>query len=132
MALTKDRNTKVQGQYRSSAPKAAAVKIFQGAMVSYNVAGFLKPSDNTVSEVFAGIADETVDNSGGAAGDKRCRLKRGAPFLMAEGALVQADVGNKVYCTADNVIANAGNVEVGTLLDFDETTGQAIVEPKHF
>lgn len=128
MALAKDRNTKAYGPYRTSKPKLAAVKAFQGGLLSYNAAGYLKPSDDTVGEVFAGIADATVDNSGGAAGDLRCPLKRG-PFMMDAGALVQADVGSPVYCTADDVIANAGNVAVGTLLDFDAETGQAIVDP---
>lgn len=128
MALTQDRNTRQPGQFRGSAPKVAAVQIFNGAMCSYNADGFIKPADNTAAEVFAGIADEAVDNSDGVAGDKRCRILRGR-FLMDAGALVQADVGNPVFCTADNVLAAAGNVAVGTLIDFDEATGQAIVDP---
>jgi len=129
MALTQDRNTRQVGQFRTVAPKVAAgVSIFNGAMCSYNADGFLKPSDNTATDTFAGIADQSVDNTGGADGAKRCRICRG-PFLMSPGALVQADVGGAVYCTDDDVIANAGNVPAGTLLDFDDASGQALVDP---
>lgn len=104
----------------------AAVKVFKGANVSFNAAGYAKGSADTASENFAGVAMETVDNSAGAAGDKFIRIWREGVSSMTCAGATQAWVGQDVYAVDDQTVALAAtttnDVKVGKVVGFVSAT----------
>lgn len=99
--------------------------IYRGALLKQNAAGFVAPCAAEAGAVFAGIAYEKCDNSGGSAGDKTCRVIRKGVFPMAGAGFTQADVGSKVYASDDQTVSTvqgANEQEVGTIVKFDSAT----------
>ena len=68
-ALTADRNTPRRVNEVFEAPVAAAVKIFAGALVALDASGDAIPGAVSTTITGFGRAEETVDNTAGAAGD---------------------------------------------------------------
>jgi hypothetical protein len=104
--------------------KVSNTKIFKGALVGVNASGYLVPmAHGTASLKFVGVANETVDNSAGSAGDKSLNLtKSGAFVFKAASGFSPAigDIGKDVYANSDweVQIATAGltnSYKVGTL-----------------
>jgi hypothetical protein len=85
--------------------KMSNTKIFKGAMVAVNTSGFVIPvAHGTASLKFIGIANETVDNSGGTAGDRSISITKGGSFVMkaiSGYTPAQADIGKEVYANTD-------------------------------
>jgi hypothetical protein len=85
--------------------KLAANKIYKGALVGVNSSGFLVPMAHaTASLRFVGVANETIDNSDGAAGDKSVNVTKCGSFVMkaATGYTPSiADLGAEVYILSD-------------------------------
>lgn len=102
----------------------AAVKIFNGAMVNKNAAGFAKKAGDVAGETFWGIAMETVDNTGGSAGDVKIRVKQRGRVKMAmgSGAATEADVLKQAYVTDDQDVdlaaTTTNDVAVGEIDEF--------------
>ncbi|MBA2718924.1 MAG: hypothetical protein H0U52_06755 [Chloroflexi bacterium] len=114
-ALAADRNFKLRagGYSRTIVAKlAAATKIYRGALVGKNAAGFVVPASDTAGLKIIGIADEQVDNTAGAAGDKEIRLTTGVAKFLNFGAdpVVQADMHGFCVVADDNTVRNAGAV----------------------
>lgn len=103
MALTADTNLVKQDGELLSLPMAAE-KIYQGALVKINAAGYAAKSAAEAGSTFAGIAYEQKDNSAGAAGDKVIRVENTGAFILPIASATQADVGSKVYAAADDVV----------------------------
>jgi hypothetical protein len=84
-------------------------------------AGLAAPGADTTACVFAGVAEEKKDNTGGAASALTIRVRRKGIFTFAYGAgdADQADVGLAVYITDDQTVDLAGvptnDVFVGTI-----------------
>lgn len=101
----------------------AAVKVFKGSILTFNSSGYADVGD--ASETFAGIAMETVDNSGGSAGDKSVRVWReGVVELNCSGAS-QATVGKNAFVSDDNTVhftSAAGLVPIGVVVGFVSST----------
>lgn len=90
------------------------VKIYKGAVVVIDSAGYLRPARNNATDrVVAGIADEFQDNTltGHAAGLKRCRVQSDRHFLLLCSATAsQASVGTPFYALDDQTVrATIGN-----------------------
>jgi hypothetical protein len=105
--------------------KMAAVKIFQGALVTVNAAGFLTNVVDAAGAYFAGIAVETVDNSAGAAGDKEIRVYRTGIVKLATSGAARSNVGDTVYASANDVVTftSAANRNiVGVMVEFESAT----------
>ena len=85
--------------------KASNVKVYKGAAVGINSSGYLVPmAHGTASLKFAGIANETVDNSAGSAGDKSVNITKSGSFVFKAASgytQAQADVGAEVYVNTD-------------------------------
>lgn len=114
MPLTQDRNTPFKDGETLPVPVAAATKIFAGALVVANAAGFAAPGSVATTLTYLGRAEETVDNTAGANGDKSIVVRRKKAFKFknhAADALVQADLGKTVYIVDDETVAktNGGN-----------------------
>lgn len=108
-----------------SAPMAVDI-IFRGAMLVHNAAGFLAPVTGAeAGAVFAGIAEEEVDNSGGSAGDLNCKYRKDARWLLTGTSFAQADVGTPVYGSDDQTVTKtfAANLpRIGVIDEFVSAT----------
>ncbi|HCF3995332.1 TPA: hypothetical protein NID78_006635, partial [Pseudomonas aeruginosa] len=85
MALTKDRNTPRRDGMQFNDPVAANAKIFAGSLVCLDASGNAVPGALSTTIAARGIAQEQVDNTGGAAGAKRIETRRGV-FQLANSA----------------------------------------------
>lgn len=112
MALTKDRDTKEKGNTVYDAPVAAAKKIYAGALVALDASGNAVPGATAATLKGFGRAEEQADNSAGAAGDIKVRVKRGV-FLFANSAdadlITRADIGNNCYIVDDQTVAKTSD-----------------------
>lgn len=123
--LTKDRNTKRRDGKQFSDPVAANTRIFAGALVGLNAAGYAGPAGVAFPKV-RGVAQEAVDNSTGAAGAVTVDLLRGC-FCFANSAgadqLTRADIYEFAYIADDQTLAKTdGGVSrpmAGVLVDVD-------------
>jgi hypothetical protein len=106
-------------------------KIYKGALVGTNASGYLVPmAHGTANLKFAGIANETVDNSAGNAGDKSVNVTKSGTFVLkaASGFTpAQADVGKELYSNTDweVQISAAGltnAVKVGRIVSLETTS----------
>lgn len=131
-ALTADRNTKSKHMGRSiSLRVAASTEIFKGAQVRLNATGFAIPGDDAAGgSDIQGVAEEHVDNSNGADGDLRVRVRKGTFLFANNGNVVQATVGQSVTCVDDQTVGLAADTTndhtVGTVDDFSDE-GQVAV-----
>ncbi len=104
--------------------KMGAVKIETGNIVGL-VAGFAQHAADSAGVRVVGIADETVDNTDGSAGDKTVNVRRKKAFKLANSAtnaLVQADVGADCYVEDSVTVSDNGatnDIVAGELLGID-------------
>lgn len=106
MALSQERNTQARHSGRWQYLIGAGVKIYAGALVAIEN-GYLVPGKTATGLLAQGRAEETVDNTGGAAGAQRVPAERGT-FLFANSAtdaVVQADVGKECFIVDDETVA---------------------------
>lgn len=95
---------------KHSLPMAASSTVYAGSMVMLD-GGYAKAGADSATGVGVfGIALSTVDNSAGSAGDLSVIVQEGR-YLMATGAITQADVGAIAYvsddATAETTTANS-------------------------
>jgi Ca2+-binding RTX toxin-like protein len=96
------------------------VRIWRGALVCVDSSGYLVPASDTANLRFVGVAFESVDNSGGANGAKKCRvIKRGTFVYNRVGSFSQSDLGAVVRAVSDNEVAKTttNNIAVGTVVE---------------
>lgn len=92
MALTSGRNTpEVAKSKLLILPVAAAKVIYEGALVAINASGYAQPAAKAADLVAAGRAEERVDNSAGANGDKQVMVRRGV-FVWDNSATAASQV----------------------------------------
>ena len=110
--------------------KMAAVKIWKGAMVGVDATGALRPMNPaTASLRFMGIANETVDNSLGNAGDRSVNVTKTGSFVMKAAAGYNpalAEIGKEVFAASDweASSSNAGLTnpyKIGTIVAVEGT-----------
>ena len=110
--------------------KMAAVKIWKGAMVGVDATGALRPMNPaTASLRFMGIANETVDNLLGNAGDRSVNVTKTGSFVMKAAAgyvPALAELGKEVFAASDweASSSNAGLTnpyKVGTIVAVEGT-----------
>ena len=108
VVLNTERNTALRlGDLRYDLV-AASMKIFGGALVMRNAAGFLTKGAVATGCFGVGRADETADNSAGVAGALGLNYRTGC-FAFANSAagdlIVQADIGKLCYIVDDQTVA---------------------------
>jgi hypothetical protein len=105
--------------------KMAAVKIYQGGAVGVVAGvGYATPLLVATSGMeFAGVAEETVDNSTGSAGDKWIRVRRRGLVGFNSSGVTVANLNNAMYFVSgsdDNTVsATASAIFAGYLAAFD-------------
>jgi hypothetical protein len=101
-------------------PVKANARIWKGALVCVDSTGYLVPASDAANLRFVGVAFESVDNTGGANGAKRCRVvKRGTFVYNRIGSFTQADIGTTARAITDNEVAktSTNNIVVGTVVE---------------
>lgn len=104
-----ERNTPYKDGELLPVAVAASTKIEAGKMVGANSAGYAVEGADSASVKILGIADETVDNSSGANGDKTVVIRSGKVFKLdnsASNAVDVADVGSNVFVEDDETVAD--------------------------
>ena len=118
-----DRNTPRRDGIEIGLPVAASTKIEAGHLVAVTAAGYAVPAGDTAGHVVLGIAQETVDNSAGSAGDLTVLIRRKNAFKLVNSstaALVQANVGGSAYVQDSVTLTTAAgatnDVAAGTVI----------------
>lgn len=126
-ALTKDRNTPRRDGVQFNDPVAASTRIFAGALVCLNAAGFAVPGSTSATLKARGRAEEQVDNRDGAAGALRIETRRGVfPFANSAAAdeITRADIGNECFIVDDQTVAKTSATDTrsvaGIIRDLDD------------
>lgn len=110
MALTQERDTQRRNGDQAVGPVAAATKILAGALVCAQTgANFLTKGATATTLRGIGVADETADNTSGAAGAISVKYRRDGWFRFknssAGDAITLADVGADCFIVDDEVVA---------------------------
>lgn len=109
---------------------AASTKIETGKIVCNNGSGYAVEGADTAGLIALGIAQETVDNSAGQAGDQSVMVRRGKAFWFnnsATAAVTIASIGANVVIEDDETVALASgptnDIVAGKCLAVDATKG---------
>jgi hypothetical protein len=111
--------------------KLAAVKVAKGTFAVADATAGYATTTPTASRPFFGVFDETVDNSGGSAGDKRANVRTTGVFTFeATGTAAQTWVGKEVWLSSGSsgnnktVVASDPGVgpKVGRCVEFIDAT----------
>jgi len=111
--------------------KTTNAKIYKGSLVGVNAGGYLcSMSHGTAGLKFVGVANETVDNASGPAGDKSLNVTKCGSFVFkAASGYTPAltDLGKEVFATTDweVQVATAGltnQYKVGTIVGIENTS----------
>lgn len=126
MPLAKPRNTITRAPDLLVIPVAATTVIQQGALVCVD-GGHAVPGATAANLTAAGRAEETVDNSDGAAGAKAITIRRGV-FKWKNAAadpIGQADLLADCYVVDDETVAKTDGAgtrsKAGKVLDIEPT-----------
>ena len=126
MALTADRNTKMQEAELVSQPVAANAVCHAGGLAVLNATGFAAPGSTALNLTYIGRFNEAVDNTGGADGAKTVLIRRKKAFYYNNtpaDAVTQADVGKVCYIVDDEAVARTNGVNTrsaaGTVVAVD-------------
>lgn len=107
-------------------PVIASDIIYEGAAVSLNGSGYARPL--TAGDKFLGFAEQNVDNSIGAAGDKRVRVRTHGLVRLSVGSVAITDVSKPVFASDDDtfVLTQSTNTHIGRVHRF-ESSGVCVV-----
>ena len=126
VALTTHRNTPAALGDERQAPVAANARIFLGAMVQINAAGFAIQGSATAANVTIGRAEVAVDNTGGANGALTVDVRRGRFRYVNSAAgdlIARTEIGKPCYVVDDQTVAKTNNAGArpvaGTVYDVD-------------
>ncbi len=87
-------------------PLAAGAKVFKGALVAVaSATGLAQAAADAAGLVFAGVAYETCDNTGGAAAAKLLRVQKTGDYTYAKAGAVLADIGKAAFVADDNTVS---------------------------
>ncbi|RYY25234.1 MAG: hypothetical protein EOP62_14325 [Sphingomonadales bacterium] len=125
-ATTTPRDTPAMTAGVVSRKVAASTKILQGTFVALNAAGYLVPMSAATTLIAQGRAEETVDNTAGAAGDLSCLVKPGI-FRWANSAstdtITIAELGDTAYGVDNQTVAktdgSSARSAAGKIVDVD-------------
>jgi hypothetical protein len=104
VALAKERDTPKRDGKLLSYPVAAARKVYAGALTVLS-GGYAQGGVVALGLKAIGRANETVDNSAGAAGALSVQVERGTFKFAQDGTITQADVGSTCYILDDQTVS---------------------------
>ena len=104
---------------------AAGARVFKGGLLTVaSATGLAQSGADAAGQVFAGVAYESADNTGGAAGAKAVRILKTGVFTYAKTGAAQTDVGKTVFLVDDNTVstaATADNIACGVVVGVPDT-----------
>lgn len=101
-----DRNTPYRDGELIPAPVAAGEHIPAGVIVCINAHGYAVNGKEATDLIYAGRAEDAVDNSAGQDGDLFILLRRGKLFLWEnDGTLTQAHLGRRAYILDNQTVS---------------------------
>ena len=107
-ALSADRNTPIRTAEDFEFPVAAATLIYAGSLVCINASSLATKGAVATTLKTVGIATERADNSAGAAGAIRVKVRRGC-FRFTNSAaadlIALADIGADCFIVDDQTVA---------------------------
>jgi len=106
-----DRQTALRGVELIGFGVKASTSIEAGKMVAIDATGYAVPASDAANLMVVGMADEAVDNSSGASGDKTVLVRRGKAFLYKNDAthpVAQAHMGQVVYVKDASTVDSDG------------------------
>ncbi len=125
-ALTQDRNTLRRDGALIEPGVAANTRIYAGALVAINAAGFAVPGSTSATLHGAGTALHAVNNTDGTDGATRVRIdKRPACFgnSASDDAITLADIGQDCFIVDDQTVARTNGADTrsiaGKVFDVD-------------
>lgn len=136
-ALTDERDTMRKGhdQWKLHRPVAAGVKIWMGALVATNAAGYLIPAIEATGITVLGRAQNTVDNKNGVNGAVHCEVWSRCRFNYVNDPgdlLDQSHIGKLCYAADDQTVSASDNggarSPAGYFQGFDQGTSSVWVE----
>lgn len=126
MALVANRDTPTREGVHEAHPVKAATKIFAGSLVCIDANGWAVPGSVATTLKARGRAEELVDNTAGANGDKVIRVRRGRfrwKNSAAGDAITRADIGATAYVVDDETVAKTNGTNTrsaaGEIVDVD-------------
>jgi hypothetical protein len=135
-ALTKDRQltaSKYPEGPEIPYPVEAIAVIYKGALVVVNADGYLEPATSATGKFAAGKAQEAVDNTGGADGDKTCVVRWGVHKWENSGSntVVQADLYDLCYAEDDQTVGNdaTGRSAAGRIVELESDGVWVLTDP---
>ena len=111
--------------------KQTNAKLYKGALLAVNSSGYaVAIAHGTASLKFLGVANESVDNASGSAGDKSINITKSGSFVMkaASGfSPTVADIGKEVYASTDwevqvSTSGLTNQYKVGTIVAIESTS----------
>ena len=135
MALSADKKSEFKEGVELPFSVYQATKIYAGAFVCVNAAGYMVPGADTSGLIFQGISREYVDNSLGQSGDLAGRvLRRGLVKVKLGHTITIANIGDDVFLVDDETVDLAANVTYaifcGVIAGFIDSTHAWIdIEP---
>ncbi len=104
-------------------PVIAADIVYEGAAVGDNASGYARPL--VAGDPFLGFAESQVDNSLGAAGDRRVRVReRGKVQIPVTGVTAITDIGADVFASDDDTftLTQSTNTRIGYIVRWISST----------
>ena len=105
-ALAADRNTPRRDGVQFEFAVATNVKIYAGAIVMKNATGYATKGATATGQKALGIAEELADNTGGADGAIKVKVRRGVFKFANDGTIAIADIGATAYIVDDQTVAD--------------------------
>ena len=129
-AATQDRATLRRDGNQLELPVAANTLIYGGTIVCVNAAGIATKGATATTLKAVGISEDRADNTAGAAGDIKVKVRKGV-FKLANSAsadqITLADAGNDCYIVDDSTVAKTSGSNTrsvaGKVFDVDEDGG---------
>ena len=101
-------------------PLGAGVHVRKGGLLAVaSATGLAQPVSDSAGLVFVGVAYESSDNTGGAAGAKSVRVLKTGVFSYAKAGAAQGDVGKTAFAVDDGTVstaATADNIACGVVV----------------
>jgi hypothetical protein len=108
-------------------PVYIATKIVHGTLVNLNATGYAVACTNTTGEVFVGVCMREADNSAGASGDIRVRVRRKGIFDFITSGAAITSIGTDFYATDNQTVQTTANyIYVGKCARYTSATNVGI------
>lgn len=108
-ALARDRIAPERAGLDFVCQVAANAKIYAGALVVLGATGYAAPGSTAAGLKAAGVAQENVDNTGGADGAKTVKVRAGLFKFVNDGTITAAHVGRFVHIVDDQTLSLTDN-----------------------